>query len=678
MLRPPFLRGAKLDPSGILVEDPTNAQVKITLPMIKAAVAAGLERQRPVGRDAALARRERPRRPGRTSASPISSRWTRPMRSSAPPIVVGIGFRTAMLDLSDGSTPPDVLAQFGFDDSWTGIYLPELRIYIAPEGAQDLAFDASATNLLIGIGASAGITGDFEFTIVDQGSGPVTVSARFYDATGNCYGITKQADGNSATVTIPDHTRMVVDIDGGLTPYTASAKIGNAADTPGRLFDVDFGSDSSLTIVITAKGSQPNATATTLTITAALKTQSASPPAGTAQSPDNPGGACRRLRSRGRSRGYVTAAQDRVADVEPLRRSRSMPIRRSRRTGASMARIPAQARRPRSTAHPAPPFRSRRSWPTRRAPTDRIRRTTASIIPASGPRATRSPTRSIRTTRATSRRRTRRRPRTWLGNQAQDELFARSPTFRPTTPINIMGYASFESYDNPTKGGTDWLRNNDLATNRANGLAAIIAEISEYDLHRGRRQCRHEQLGSRPGRPGTERLVEGGGVLAAQTLPGTTTIGTVTRGPPSRRSPSRCQTIRRTPRRRRRRRGSRRSTSRSASCATTSSPSRSPASSISRPLRRTSSRKVVSPTSRCQPGATSAANNPADGIIDIRVVTQIDDATDVVSESIYFGADPADTRRAQICWLAAAGSRAAARSRIMARTSLASASRSGR
>jgi hypothetical protein len=35
VLRPPFLRGAKLDPSGILVEDPTNAQVKITLPMIK-------------------------------------------------------------------------------------------------------------------------------------------------------------------------------------------------------------------------------------------------------------------------------------------------------------------------------------------------------------------------------------------------------------------------------------------------------------------------------------------------------------------------------------------------------------------------------------------------------------------------------------------------------------------
>src|SRR5689334_18888849 len=200
---------------------------------------------------------------------------------------VGIGFRTAMLDLSDGSTPADVLSQFGFDDSWTGIYLPELRVYVAPEGAQDLAFDASATNLLIGVGASAGITGDFEFTIVDQGSGPVTVSARFYDATGRWYGITASADGKTATVTIPDHTRMVVDIDGGLTPYTSSAKIGNAADASGRLFDIDFGSDSSLTIVLTASESQPNATSTTLTITAALKTQSASAPPGSAQSADN-------------------------------------------------------------------------------------------------------------------------------------------------------------------------------------------------------------------------------------------------------------------------------------------------------------------------------------------------------------------------------------------------------
>ena len=127
--------------------------------------------------------------------------------------VVGIGFRSATLDLSDGSTPPDVLAQFGFDDSWTGVYFPELRLYIAPHGAQDLAFDASATNLLIGIGASSGVTGDFELAIVDQGSGPVKVSARFYDNNGRSYSITK-SDDSTATVSIPAHTRMVVDVAG--------------------------------------------------------------------------------------------------------------------------------------------------------------------------------------------------------------------------------------------------------------------------------------------------------------------------------------------------------------------------------------------------------------------------------------------------------------------------------
>src|SRR6185437_8497420 len=111
------------------------------------------------------------------------------------------------------------LAQFGFDDSWTGLYLPELRIYVAPKGATGLACDASATNLLIGVGASAGLTGDFEVAIVDQGSGPVKVSARFYDAKDNYDAITLQEDNNT-TVTIPDHTRMVVDIDDGITPYT--------------------------------------------------------------------------------------------------------------------------------------------------------------------------------------------------------------------------------------------------------------------------------------------------------------------------------------------------------------------------------------------------------------------------------------------------------------------------
>ena len=45
----------------------------------------------------------------------------------------------------------------------------------------------------------------------------------------------------------------------------------------------------------------------------------------------------------------------------------------------------------------------------------------------------------------------------WPGNQVQDELFARLADVPAATPITILGYASFESYDNPTVGGTDWI-----------------------------------------------------------------------------------------------------------------------------------------------------------------------------------------------------------------------------
>ncbi len=280
VLRPPFLIGAKLDPSGILLEDPNNKQVRISLPKIKARLSQGSGVNDPL--TATLLSL------GASGLNDTDDFGVAQFITMDPPYafvgpskVVGIGFRSAILDLSQGSTPPDILSQFGFDESWTGVYFPELRLYIAPHGAEDLAFDASATNLLIGIGQSAGVTGDFELAIVDQGSGQVKVSARFYDAAGRCYGVTKSADGTTATVTIPKTTRMVVDIDGGLTPYTGTAKIGSLAVAPGRLFDVDFGTATTLTIVVTGTGSQPGATPVTLTITAALQQQSAAPPAGT-------------------------------------------------------------------------------------------------------------------------------------------------------------------------------------------------------------------------------------------------------------------------------------------------------------------------------------------------------------------------------------------------------------
>lgn len=57
-----------------------------------------------------------------------------PYACIGPGRVVGFGFRSAILDLSNGATPPDVLPQFGFDKAWTGVYFPEIRLFLAAHG----------------------------------------------------------------------------------------------------------------------------------------------------------------------------------------------------------------------------------------------------------------------------------------------------------------------------------------------------------------------------------------------------------------------------------------------------------------------------------------------------------------------------------------------------------------
>lgn len=476
VLRPPFLIGAKLDPSGILVADPTKAQVKISLPKIKARLTQGSGANDPL--TATLLSF------GASGLDDTDDIGVAQLITMDPPYAfigssktVGIGFRSATLDLSDGSTPPDVLAQFGYDDSWTGLYLPELRLYIAPQGAENLAFDASATNLLIGFGASAGVTGDFELQIVDQGSGDVHVSARFYDDNGQSYGITKTGDGSTATVTLPKKTRMAVDIDGGLTPYTSSAQIGSAADAPGRTFDVDFGTDTSLTIILTAKGSQPGATPTKLTITAALQTTSATAPAGTTQTPGTPqayidsqtttqGGSSvttPTLRVVSQTSTQVTLAVDTDAataantqwSVGGTAQGTSATLTVDCNPGDSVsveATLAGQAGVTSFTAY----YRFDHPKPNVDNPA------TFTVVP-DNTHTTPAPDQGVSSP--------------WPGGS--EVLTALTPvldTLPAGTAITVHGYASFETGDNPSTSGNDYRYNSQLALNRAQGFQSLIGQ----------------------------------------------------------------------------------------------------------------------------------------------------------------------------------------------------------
>ena len=642
VLRTPFLIGAKLDSSGILIEDPINRQVTFNLPKIKLRLSQGSNLNDPLqGSLLSLGSSGLDERDDIDVAQLVT--MDPPYAFLGPSKVVGIGFRSATLDLSDGSTPPDVLAQFGFDDSWKGLYLPELRLYVAPHGAEDLALDASATNLLIGLGASAGISGDFELAVVDQGSGPVKLSARFYDNSGRAYGITRSSDPTRATAFLPAQTRLVVDIDGGLTPYLASAQIGNAADAPGRLFDVDFQASDSIPIVITAKGSQPGATPVQLIITANRKPVSAPLPQG-ASTPAQPPAV--KLATTSVTKGSAPVAEPLLKLVSQSPTQATIALDTDVATAALthwtvagadqgvsailtldcaegdsvdvLAKLPGE---PKSEFpvfyrfnHPAPP-------PNLEDPE-------AYTVPADNTHTTPAVDQGTNAG--------------WDGGtdaqSALGALFANIPTDRQ---ITISGYASYETGDKTNSDSNDFICNRDLAARRAAGLEAMIRRSSArvYQFPSTKPDMSQWPLQGDPTRNTWWKAVASWS--PAVNIDGTTTSGTLSRAKADPVTPP----------------------------AVPDNPATAPAPSTPSWFKQAGIKvrirhhivacevygkfDIQTPTENqlAQGGVPSdkipqwgrmGSQNPGDGIIDLRVIVQIDDAKETVDVSGYFGSDPAD------------------------------------
>lgn len=248
--RPTFLRPAKMTPDGLLLGDPTFKEVVITLPKLRFRLSqnitgAGvrldllsvgvdsLEDPTAVGSDLAAAE----------------------LVSMTPPYAfiggsnVGVGFRSATLDLSTEITPPDVLSRIGVGDDWTGLYLPELRLFVGG-GASGFAFEIGARDFLIGFGVNSGVSGDFEAALISLGDGDLVVGVRFFDATGRAYGLTTR-DGENATATIPAQTSLVVDVEGGRAPYTVNVAIDGAPGQSGRIFALNLDSNPTASILVT-------------------------------------------------------------------------------------------------------------------------------------------------------------------------------------------------------------------------------------------------------------------------------------------------------------------------------------------------------------------------------------------------------------------------------------------
>ncbi len=282
-VRPPFMHPAKMDDRGLLVADSTVKEVALVLPRLRFRMAHGNERGSQLSFQLVSLGSSGLDDPGDIGIADLIE-MKPPYALFGDKEVFGMGFRRAVLDLSNDTTPPEVVEKFGFGDDWGGLYLPELRIFFAPDW-KNLAFEASVTDLLIGFNGGHGVSGDFELDVIRQGGGDLVLGARFFDANGKAYGI-QMSSKTEATVALPAKTRMVIDVQGGMPPYITKLSVvehdddsdqdGEPSDPQaGRLFNIEFnGLDHTRSkLIITATDSSSGTAKTaTLTIKASLLT----------------------------------------------------------------------------------------------------------------------------------------------------------------------------------------------------------------------------------------------------------------------------------------------------------------------------------------------------------------------------------------------------------------------
>jgi hypothetical protein len=135
VIRPPFLHPARLREDGRLEPDPDRTSVALLLPRILLRMTQTSVANPPFGFVLLSAGASGLDDPGDPRVEELV-RMDPPYAFIGPGNLVGFGFRSAVLDLSANRTPPEVLAQFGYDAAWTGVYLPEIRLFLAPQGAE--------------------------------------------------------------------------------------------------------------------------------------------------------------------------------------------------------------------------------------------------------------------------------------------------------------------------------------------------------------------------------------------------------------------------------------------------------------------------------------------------------------------------------------------------------------
>ena len=111
---------------------------------------------------------------------------------------------------------------------WQGFFLPDARLFVAPEGLEGLSVMAGVENLWIGFGVHEGVTGLFEAEVVNRGHAP-SIVVRFITDAGRQIGFT----GDSAS--LPETTTVYAESSGGLGGYDISIVVDGTTTASDRV-----------------------------------------------------------------------------------------------------------------------------------------------------------------------------------------------------------------------------------------------------------------------------------------------------------------------------------------------------------------------------------------------------------------------------------------------------------
>ena len=261
--RPPGLVPAILDAQGQLRPDTTKRHVDVRLPRLR------IRFDRPANgafTTRLLGASSDPAAPDADGPDRLYEfiRMEPPYALSGPDATFGFAFRGAVLDMSETDTPSSGAADaITLPDDWQGLWLPEARIFVAPNGLQGLAVSAGVRDLYLGIGEHDGLSGEFQVEVVSRGSAP-QLMLRLQTGRGELVAI----DPTATTAEAPAGSTIVADANGGLAPHTFQLTVDGAVVASDR---ASLGALAA-PVVVVARVTDAGGNPTERTVTISLRT----------------------------------------------------------------------------------------------------------------------------------------------------------------------------------------------------------------------------------------------------------------------------------------------------------------------------------------------------------------------------------------------------------------------